>query len=55
MIDGIREAMYQFAPPAIVSQARVVVGALADRAELHGAAVLARYNMFGHDLLRPGG
>ena len=56
VIDGIREAMYEFAPPAIVSQVTVVVGALADRAELHGAAVLARYNMFGHDLLsRPGG
>jgi predicted NBD/HSP70 family sugar kinase len=53
VIDGIREAMYQFAPPAIVSQVRVVVGALADTAELHGAAVLARSSMFGHDLLMP--
>lgn len=51
VIDGIREAMYQFAPPAIVSQVRVVAGALADTAELHGAAVLARHNMYGHDLL----
>jgi predicted NBD/HSP70 family sugar kinase len=51
VIDGIRAAMYQFAPPAIVSQVRVVAGALADRAELHGAVALARHNMFGHDLL----
>jgi predicted NBD/HSP70 family sugar kinase/DNA-binding transcriptional ArsR family regulator len=55
VIDGIREAMYQFAPPAIASQVRVVMGALADRAEPLGAAVLARRMLFGHDLLsRPG-
>jgi len=51
VIDGIREAMYRFAPLAIASQVRIVAGALADRAELLGAAVLARRNMFGHDLL----
>ncbi len=51
VIDGIKEALYQFAPPAVVSQVRVVVGTLAEQAELHGAAVLARYNLFGHDLL----
>jgi predicted NBD/HSP70 family sugar kinase len=51
VIDGIREAMYQFAPPAIASQVRVVMGALGDRAEPHGAAVLARRMLFGHDLL----
>jgi len=51
VIDGIREALYRFAPPAIVSQVRVVAGALAERAELRGAAVLARHNMFGHDLM----
>ena len=51
VIDGIREALYQYAPPAVVSQVRVVVGTLAEQAELHGAAVLARRNLFGHDLL----
>ena len=51
VIEGIREAMYQFAPPAIASQVQIVAGALADRAELHGAAVLARYKMYDHDLL----
>jgi predicted NBD/HSP70 family sugar kinase len=51
VIDGIRAALYRFAPPAIVSQVRVVAGALADRAELHGATVLARHNLFGHELL----
>lgn len=45
VIDGIREAMYRFAPPAIVPQVRVVAGALAQRAELRGAAVLARSRM----------
>lgn len=52
VIDGIGEAMYQFVPPAIASHVRIVSGALADRAELHGAVVLARSNLFGHDLLR---
>lgn len=51
VIDGIREALYQYAPPAVVSRVRVVVGALAEQAELHGAAVLARRNLSGHDLL----
>jgi predicted NBD/HSP70 family sugar kinase len=51
VIDGIKEAMYQFAPPAIAAQVRIVVGALADSAELIGAAVLARHNMLGHNLL----
>jgi hypothetical protein len=54
--DGVlRSEILILGPPAIVSQVRVVVGARADRAELHGAAVLARYNMFGHDLLALGG
>lgn len=55
VIDGISEAMYEFAPPEITSRVRVVVGALGERAEYHGAAVLARRLLFGHDLLRPGG
>jgi predicted NBD/HSP70 family sugar kinase len=51
VIDGIKEALNQFAPPAIVSGVKVVTGALPERPELHGAVVLARYNQFGHDLL----
>ena len=51
VIDGIREALNQFAPPAIVSGVEVVTGTLPERPELHGAVVLARYNQFGHDLL----
>jgi predicted NBD/HSP70 family sugar kinase len=51
VIDGIREALNQFAPPAIVSGVEVVTGRLPERPELHGAVVLARYNQFGHDLL----
>ena len=51
VIDGIREALNQFAPPAIVSGVNVVTGTLSERPELHGAVVLARYNQFGHDLL----
>jgi predicted NBD/HSP70 family sugar kinase len=51
VIDGISEALNQFAPPAIVSGVEVVSGTLPERPELHGAVVLARYNQFGHDLL----
>jgi predicted NBD/HSP70 family sugar kinase len=42
VIDGIRETLDQFAPPAIASQVRLAGGLLGDRAELLGAAVLAR-------------
>ncbi|HET7018250.1 MAG TPA: ROK family transcriptional regulator [Streptosporangiaceae bacterium] len=51
VIDGIKEALNQFAPPATVSGVKVVTGTLPDRPELHGGVVLARYNQFGHDLL----
>jgi predicted NBD/HSP70 family sugar kinase len=51
VIDGIREALNQFAPPATVSAVQVVPGTLPERPELYGGVVLARYNLFGHDLL----
>jgi predicted NBD/HSP70 family sugar kinase len=51
VIDGITEALNQFAPPATVSGVKVVAGTLPERPELHGGVVLARYNQFGHDLL----
>jgi predicted NBD/HSP70 family sugar kinase len=51
VIDGIKEALNQFAPPAIVSGVQIVTGKLPERPELHGGVVLARYNQFGHDLL----
>lgn len=51
VIDGIKESLHQFAPPAIATQVQVVVGTLAGNAELLGAAVLARSNLFGLDLL----
>ena len=46
VISGIEEMLYEFAPPAIASHVRVVVGELEDRAELLGAAVLARERHF---------
>jgi predicted NBD/HSP70 family sugar kinase len=51
VIEGIRESLSRFAPPAIASQVRVVTGTLGDQAELRGGVVLARYNQFGHELL----
>jgi predicted NBD/HSP70 family sugar kinase len=51
VIDGINEMLHQFAPSAVASQARVVVGLLGNRAELVGAAVLARRNHFSHETL----
>jgi predicted NBD/HSP70 family sugar kinase len=42
LIDGIREMLDEFTPPAIASRVRLVGGLLGDRAELLGAAVLAR-------------
>jgi predicted NBD/HSP70 family sugar kinase len=44
VIDGIREMLAQFAPPAVVAQLRVVGGELGQHAELRGGAVLARQN-----------
>jgi predicted NBD/HSP70 family sugar kinase len=49
VISGIEEMLYEFAPPAIASHVRVVVGLLDDRAELHGAAILARQRQFARD------
>jgi predicted NBD/HSP70 family sugar kinase len=49
VIDGISEMLHQFTPPAIVSQVSLVGGALEDRAELLGAAMLARRNRLGLD------
>lgn len=46
VIDGIQEMLNLSAPPAIVMQLRVVVGKLGGQAELRGAAVLARRNLF---------
>lgn len=42
IIDGIREMLDEFTPPAIASRVRLAGGLLGDRAELLGAAVLAR-------------
>jgi hypothetical protein len=36
-------------PPVLAAQVRVVAGELDDRAELHGAAILARDNQFGRE------
>jgi predicted NBD/HSP70 family sugar kinase len=44
VIEGIREMLAQFAPPAAVAQLRVVGGELGQYAELRGGAVLARRN-----------
>ena len=44
VIDGIMDVMHRSAPPAVVSQLQVVVGMLGDKAELQGAATLARHN-----------
>jgi predicted NBD/HSP70 family sugar kinase len=44
VIEGIREMLAQFAPPAAVAQLRVVGGELGQHAELRGGAVLARRN-----------
>jgi predicted NBD/HSP70 family sugar kinase len=51
VIEGIRESLRQFAPPAIVARVRVVPGQLDTRAELLGGAVLARRRQFSQDLL----
>jgi predicted NBD/HSP70 family sugar kinase len=45
VIEGISESLRQFAPPAIVARVRVVAGQLGSRAELLGAAVLARRHL----------
>ena len=45
VIEGIREMLAQFAPPAAVAQLRVVGGQLGQYAELRGGAVLARGNL----------
>jgi predicted NBD/HSP70 family sugar kinase len=45
VIEGIREMLAQFAPPAAVAQLRVVGGQLGQYAELRGGAVLARRNV----------
>ena len=44
VIEGIREMLAQYAPPAAVAQLRVVGGQLGQEAELRGGAVLARQN-----------
>jgi hypothetical protein len=44
VIDGIMDVMHRSAPPAVVSQLQVVAGMLGDKAELQGAATLARHN-----------
>jgi predicted NBD/HSP70 family sugar kinase len=44
VIEGIRETLAQYAPPAVVAQLRVVGGELGQDAELRGGAVLARQN-----------
>jgi predicted NBD/HSP70 family sugar kinase len=44
VIEGIRETLAQYAPPAVVAQLRVVGGELGQDAELRGGAVLARRN-----------
>ncbi len=49
VIEGIREMLAQFAPPAAVAQLRVVGGQLGQHAELRGGAVLAR-RRFGQPL-----
>jgi hypothetical protein len=45
VIEGISESLRQFAPPAIAARVRVVPGQLDTRAELLGAAVLARRHL----------
>ncbi|HUZ24973.1 MAG TPA: ROK family transcriptional regulator [Streptosporangiaceae bacterium] len=50
VIEGIREMLAEFAPPAVAAHVRVVVGELDNRAELRGAVVLARGNLFGRDI-----
>jgi predicted NBD/HSP70 family sugar kinase len=42
VIEGIREMLAQFAPPAAVAQLQVIGGALGQQAELRGATVYAR-------------
>jgi predicted NBD/HSP70 family sugar kinase len=51
VIDGIKEKLHQFAPSEIASRVRVAVGMLGDRAELLGAAALARHKLFGQETL----
>ncbi len=50
VIDGIREMLNRYAPPAVGAQLRVVVGTLGNQAELQGAAALARSRQFGQEI-----